>query len=92
MSSKNHKNSDPVCSDCANSFDNLFCKIKGSKLDELIDEKTFTKYSKGEFIFKEGTRPFGIFCMKSGKVKLVKAGEDGRNHILRLHRPGDLLG
>lgn len=84
--------SGPKCSDCEQSINNIFCKIKGSKLDELMREKTFTKYSKGEYIFKEGTRSFGIYCMNSGKVKLVKAGEDGRNHILRLHRPGDLLG
>lgn len=87
-----NKKSGPKCSDCANSFDNVFCRIKGARLDELLNEKTYTGYQKGEFIFKEGTRSFGIFCLNSGKVKLVKAGEDGRNHILRLHRPGDLLG
>lgn len=75
-----------------NGFHNLFCKLDNDKKDELYNERTYTKYSKGEFIFKEGTRPFGIYCLNSGKVKLVKAGEDGRNHILRLHRPGDLLG
>lgn len=87
-----NKSSGPKCSDCENSFHNIFCRVKSDKLDELYNEKTFTKYSKGEFIFKEGTRPFGIYCLNSGKVKLIKAGEDGRNHILRLHRPGDLLG
>lgn len=92
MSSTNNKKSGPNCKDCPNSSHNIFCMIQGDKLDELADEKTYTKYSKGEFIFKEGTRPFGIFCLNSGKVKLVKAGEDGRNHILRLHRQGDLLG
>jgi len=88
----NNIKSGPNCNDCPNSSHNIFCMIKGSRLEELTGEKTYTKYSKGEFIFKEGTRPFGIFCLNSGKVKLVKAGEDGRNHILRLHRQGDLLG
>lgn len=88
----NKKKAEPKCSDCIHSENNLFCRIKPNQMNELMDEKTFTKYSKGEYIFKEGTRSFGIFCLNSGKVKLVKAGEDGRNHILRLHRQGDLLG
>lgn len=62
--------------------------------DNLIDSDkiTHTSYKKSETIFKEGTFPFGIFYLKKGKVKLVKTGDDGREHILRLNREGDLVG
>lgn len=73
-------------------FDIIFNKLEKVDLIEVAKEKTFTRYKKGETIFKEGTTPFGIFCLTDGKVKLVKTGEDGRNHILRLHKAGDLIG
>lgn len=62
--------------------------------DNLIDSSKIvhTSYKKSEFIFKEGTYPFGIYYLKVGKVKLVKTGLDGREHILRLNREGDLVG
>lgn len=66
--------------------------MKDSAKQIVVEEKNFTQYKKGELIFKEGTRAFGIFCLNKGKVKLVKSGEDGRSHILRLHRAGDLVG
>ncbi len=54
--------------------------------------KTEIEYRRGEYIFKEGTNTYGVFCLLDGKVKLVKSGEDGRSHILRLYRAGDVLG
>lgn len=92
MSSYNHKNHDFKNNEDETTFSSIFCKVRESVMGDLLADKTFTKYSRGEFIFKEGTRPFGIYCLNKGKVKLVKAGEDGRNHILRLHKPGDLIG
>lgn len=92
MDSSANKNNGVNHNEAGNRFSSIFCKLNEDNYNNLNLDKTYTKYSKGEFIFKEGTRSFGIFCLNEGKVKLVKAGEDGRNHILRLHRPGDLLG
>ncbi|MCO5268044.1 MAG: Crp/Fnr family transcriptional regulator [Brumimicrobium sp.] len=60
--------------------------------EKINAEKSLLKYHKGEFIFKEGTNTYGVYCLLKGKVKLVKRGEDGRDHILRLYRTGDILG
>lgn len=59
---------------------------------EIQAEKICTPYKKGEYIFKEGTRPFGIFCVNRGKIKLTKNGDDGKEQITRLVKPGDPLG
>lgn len=59
---------------------------------EIQAEKVCTAYKKGEYIFKEGTRPFGIFCVNRGKIKLTKTGDDGKEQIIRLVKPGDPLG
>jgi len=87
-----HLDHDPKCSRCSERFTNIFCKAKYDSLDEIEKEKICTVYKKGETIFKEGTRPYGVYCLNRGKVKLVKTGDDGKVHILRLVRPGDPLG
>ncbi len=80
------------CKHCAKKFTNVFCKAQDDVMEEIQAEKICTPYKKGEYIFKEGTRPFGIFCVNHGKIKLVKTGDDGKEQIIRLVKPGDPLG
>lgn len=87
-----HQDLDPKCSRCSERFTNVFCKAKYDTLQDIENEKICGFYKKGEVIFKEGARPFGVFCLNKGKIKLVKTGDDGREHIVRLVRPGDPLG
>ncbi|MCP9752985.1 Crp/Fnr family transcriptional regulator [Ferruginibacter sp. HRS2-29] len=84
------KNAD--CTHCSKRFTNVFCNPAYDSVAEINKEKVCTAYKKGEYIFKEGTRPHGVFCVNVGKIKLVKSGDDGREHILRLVKPGDPLG
>lgn len=87
-----HQNPDADCRLCAKRFNNVFCKAPNDVIEEVMGEKTCTPYKKGEYIFKEGTRPFGVFCVNRGKIKLVKTGDDGKEQIVRLVKPGDPLG
>ena len=87
-----HQELRPDCNHCAKRFSNVFCQAKYDTMSEINSEKECTLYKKGEYIFKEGARPHGIFCVNHGKIKLVKTGDDGRDHIVRLVKPGDPLG
>lgn len=80
------------CNRCSERFNNVFCQAKNDSLSEIQKEKTCTVYKKGEYIFKEGHRPYGVFCLNRGKVKIVKIGDDGKEQIVRLVKPGDPLG
>lgn len=82
-------------------FTCITCKTKGSSalseipnevLDELSKTRVTNIYKKGQTIFYEGNRPYGVYCMNSGKVKLVKHAPDGKNFIVKLAKAGDLLG
>ncbi len=48
-------------------------------------------YRRGTVIFFEGDRGEGFHYVKSGKVKIVKATGDGREHIIKILTPGDLF-
>jgi CRP-like cAMP-binding protein len=90
MSFEHIRNAD--CNHCAKRFTNIFCNPAYDSVAEINAEKICTSYKKGEYIFKEGTRPHGVFCVNVGKIKLCKSGDDGREQIIRLVKPGDPLG
>lgn len=43
-------------------------------------------------LFIEGSRPSGLFCLNSGKIKLTKLGNEGKEKIIRIAGPGDWVG
>ncbi|MBI1185652.1 cyclic nucleotide-binding domain-containing protein [bacterium] len=54
--------------------------------------KVCQSYKKGQEIFIEGHRPSGVYCINTGKIKLVKLGNEGKEKIVRLSGAGDLIG
>jgi len=84
---------EPVsCSVCKSKSLSIFHVCGLSELDEIDDNKTCQALKKGQEIFQEGHRPNGVYCINSGKVKLVKLGNEGKEKIVRLSGPGDLIG
>jgi CRP/FNR family transcriptional regulator len=49
-------------------------------------------YEKGEVIFQEGEPAFGLYVVCEGKVKLAKHSRHGKQQILKLLGPRELLG
>ena len=50
------------------------------------------EYSKKEFLFIEGDVPRYLFLLKSGRVKLVKTNEYGKEFIIDNRVPGQFFG
>jgi len=70
----------------------MFSDLSKDELDHLSEHKTCIRYKKGQTLFYEGTRPMGLFCINTGKVKVFKISSDGKEQILYLAKPGDFLG
>lgn len=49
-------------------------------------------FRKGEYIFEQGKHANGMFCILSGKVKITRLGEGGKEQILRLAGTRDVIG
>ena len=72
-----------------------FSSLKALTKDELIklsDCKTSHIIKKGDIIFEEGENVNGIFCIKDGICKLTKLSPNGKDHIVKLVKKGELLG
>ena len=72
-----------------------FSSLKALNKEELLkmaECKTSYVIKKGEPIFEEGEVINGIYCVKDGVSKLSKLSENGKDQIVKLAKPGELLG
>lgn len=72
-----------------------FSSLKALNKEELLkiaDCKTSYTIKKGEPIFEEGESVNGIYCIKDGVCKLSKLSANGKDQIVKLIKPGELLG
>jgi CRP-like cAMP-binding protein len=82
----------PGCQDCPSRPRNLLSCCSAPDMEGISQEKITQHYSAGQTIFGEGARPAGLYCVHGGRVKITKSGSDGKEQIIRLVRPGDVLG
>lgn len=92
MKSVTKKNDVPPCEKCGNFNSSAFCSLTKTELAQLSTHKTFNLYKKGQVIFYEGNQPQGLYCIYSGKVKIYKMGNDGKDQIVRLAKTGSIIG
>lgn len=80
------------CKHCSNRFKSVICKTESDFSEQLEIEKICSVYKKGQVLFKEGANSYGLYCINKGKIKLSKNGDMGKEQIIRLSAPGDILG
>lgn len=49
-------------------------------------------YRKSDYVFREGEPPEALYLIKSGKVKVLRHSADGKDVVLRVAGPGEMLG
>lgn len=82
-------------SKCEQCIVRQFSSLKALSKEELLrmaDCKTSYTIKKGEHIFEEGEITKGVFCVKEGICKLSKLSSNGKDQIVKLVKPGELLG
>ena len=82
-------------SKCEQCIVRQFSSLKALTKDELLkmaDCKTSYSIKKGNPIFEEGEVTNGIYCIKDGVCKLSKLSSNGKDQIVKLVKPGELLG
>ena len=86
------KNAETDCTLCNHRFKSVFNVLDEDESALMSSKKSCRIYKKGNEIFQEGTLPYGLFCINSGKVKLTQTGVDGKEQIIHLATNGDVMG
>jgi CRP-like cAMP-binding protein len=81
-----------TCNQCESKLTSVLAKAKPEHLEEINIQKVCNIYKRGQTIFNEGSQPFGVYCISSGKIKLSHIGDDGKEQITRLLKAGDIIG
>lgn len=80
------------CGVCQLRSEGVFRNLEAPLLGELDEEKTTHRFRRGGIIFQEGTPALGVYCIHSGLAKLYKTGDGGEPLVIRLLKPGEIVG
>lgn len=65
---------------------------KELSIEDLINERNTKFFKKKDTVYREGEYPHALHYLKSGKVKLAKSSDYGKEFITHLAGPGEFLG
>jgi len=82
----------PSCASCRLGIHALLGKFADEHLESLERAKVVRDYSRGQIICQEGDPADALYCIHSGYIKLYKSCHHGDEVVIRLLRPGDLIG
>ena len=80
------------CSTCKLKGNGFFCQLAPSALKDLDTIKFTSAYQQNAVLFMEKEAPRGIFVLCDGQVKLSVSSSEGKTLILRIAKPGEVLG
>ncbi|MBM3403833.1 MAG: Crp/Fnr family transcriptional regulator [Bacteroidetes bacterium] len=80
------------CEKCPVADKTHLIKLDNADLSYLNDQKKVLNFRKSQKVIEEGNKPAGVFCLREGKLKVYKQGQDHKDHITRFLLPGDFLG
>ncbi|QDI92151.1 Crp/Fnr family transcriptional regulator [Salicibibacter halophilus] len=70
----------------------IFNHLEPGQMDEVMQTVQSTSYKKGELIFHEGDPSDTLYIVNTGKVKIYRLSEAGKEHLVSLMNPGDFTG
>jgi CRP/FNR family transcriptional regulator, cyclic AMP receptor protein len=88
-------NSNGLPADCHSCYlkpDNFFCALSREAIAAFDEIKHVMVFPKGAVIFTEGQVPRGIFMLCQGQAKLSTGSREGKTLIIRMVKPGEVLG
>ncbi len=80
------------CSNCQSKSHSLIDKLNPDELHELEQNRGCSYYKKNDFLFLEGSYPRGVYCLNHGKVKVFTRGDEGKEQIIHIAKPGEIIG
>jgi len=70
----------------------LFSELQEEDLKQIAAISMERRYKKNMIIFMEGEPGEAFYYIKSGKVKVFRTYDDGREHIIHIFGEGDVFG
>ncbi len=82
----------PYIEICLEGPDSLFKGLHQNYKEIIARNHSYKNYRRGDIILAEGTKPCGLICLVSGKVKVFGVGAGGREQIVKMVRQQGFIG
>jgi CRP/FNR family cyclic AMP-dependent transcriptional regulator len=80
------------CQSCKVRANGFFCQLGPAAMTDFNTMKAPATYPAGAVLFLEKQDPRGVFVLCAGQVKLSICSSGGKTLILRIAKPGEILG
>ncbi len=70
----------------------IFNHLATEQMDEIMDTVRVGRYAKGEVLYRAGELADSLYILSSGKVKIYRLSESGKEQIVRILTAGDFTG
>lgn len=70
----------------------ILAALPAPQLHELFEQGRTTRFEPGDALFREGGRSSTVVLIRHGRCKVTSLSEDGRETLLAIVGPGDVLG
>ena len=80
------------CQNCKLRANGFFCQLSPAALKDLDAIKFASAYPAGAVLFIEKQTARGVYMLCEGEVKLSISSSEGKKLILRITKPGEVLG
>lgn len=77
---------------CVVKDNTLFSDLSDKQIERFKDVITLSLHKKKDVIFWEGDPCCGFHIVKSGRVKIIRTSKDGKEQILKIAEPGEIIG
>lgn len=86
-----HKNCSENNESCV-SIVPIFNHLEKSQMDEIMGVTHSVSYKKGEVIYSAGDQSDSLYIVNTGRVRIYRLSEAGKEQLLRILKPGDFTG
>ena len=80
------------CENCGLRAAGFFCQLEPKVLKDFNAVRSTATYPRGAVLYLEKQDPRGVFVLCAGEVKLSISSSSGKTLILRIAKPGEILG
>ena len=80
------------CCACGMRDQSIFADLDDEDFAQIRAPIVQISLKAGEVLFTEGAAALGVFTLREGLIKLVRVTHDGRQRIVRVQRPFDVVG
>jgi len=70
----------------------IFNHLEADQIAEITESVQSNSYKKGEIIYRAGEQSDSLYIVKSGKVRIYRLSESGKEQLVRFLNPGDFTG